>query len=241
MVFVVTVGYRRTARPGPWTVARRAKLTGVDDDVRRTRAAYDRVAEDYAARFAGELRDKPLDRGLLDAFAQQLPGPEPVADLGCGPGQVTRYLADRGVPALGVDLSPAMVALARRLVPGVEFRQGSLLELPAGDGEWAGITAFYAIIHLPPGTLPTALAEFHRALRGDGLVLLAFHVGEERITLDEWLGHQVSLDFQLLSPAAVEGALEAAGFTVAATLVRAPYPSEHPTRRAYVLARRRDG
>lgn len=212
----------------------------VDDEVGRTRASYDRVAEVYAARFAGELRDKPLDRGLLDAFAEQLPGPEPVADVGCGPGQVTRYLAHRGVPALGVDLSPAMVAQARRLSPGLAVLQGSLLDLPARDGEWAGITAFYAIIHLPAGTLPTALGEFHRVLRGGGLVLLAFHVGDERISLDEWLGQRVSLDFQLLQPAAVEGALEAAGFTVEATLVRAPYPSEHPTRRAYVLARRRD-
>ena len=82
---------------------------GIDESVR---AAYDVVAGDYAAEYAAELRDKPLDRALIEAFARQVKalgsgGGEPVvADVGCGPGHATRVVADLGLPVIGVDPSP---------------------------------------------------------------------------------------------------------------------------------------
>src|SRR5688500_11495048 len=90
------------------------------------RESYDRVAEAYAGRFFGELEHKPLDRMLLDHFAAELRGRGPVADIGCGPGQVARYLHDRGAESLGVDVSPGMVAVARRLSPAIPFLEGSM-------------------------------------------------------------------------------------------------------------------
>ncbi|HEX9037511.1 MAG TPA: class I SAM-dependent methyltransferase [Ktedonobacterales bacterium] len=204
-----------------------------------TRASYDAVAEEYAARFFGELAAKPLDRALLDAFAEQTRALGPVADLGCGPGQVARYLSERGCEALGIDLAPEMVAVARRLSPGVRFEQGSMLALDVADGGWGGLTAFYSIIHIAPDDLGRALAEFHRALRPGGLGLLAFHVGTERIHSDEWWNRPVELDFQFYELDDLAGRLESAGFTIEARLVRRPYaPIEHPSQRGYLLARK---
>ena len=66
----------------------------------QVRAAYDEVASEYANRISDELAGKPLDRALLDVFAQHVgPGPR-VCDAGCGPGHVARYLHDRGVNEL---------------------------------------------------------------------------------------------------------------------------------------------
>ena len=67
-----------------------------------TQTSYDTVASDYAVRIANELKDKPLDRQLLDRFAASVSGP--VCDMGCGPGHVTRYLHECGVDVFGVDL-----------------------------------------------------------------------------------------------------------------------------------------
>src|SRR5579871_6597302 len=128
------------------------------------RDSYDRVARRYADAHFGELEHKPLDRALLATFAEILPDPGRVADIGCGPGQVARYLHGLGINAFGVDLSPGMVQLARELSPGMEFIQGSMLELPLPDVALAGITAFYCIIHLLPEQRPGALAEFYRVL-----------------------------------------------------------------------------
>ena len=87
------------------------------------------------------------------------PTPRPACDMGCGPGHVARYLSEQGLEMVGVDLSPAMVERARRLTPQVEFRQGDMLALDVPDESWAGIAAFYSIIHIPRSDLPQALGE----------------------------------------------------------------------------------
>lgn len=202
----------------------------------KIRESYDRIARRYADRFLRELDHKPLDRMLLDHFAAELRGRGVVADLGCGPGQIARYLHDRGVSAIGVDLSDQMVRLAREAHPGIEFRGGTMLALEAEDGAWAGITAFYAIVHFEPAELPITFREMLRVLRSGGLLLLSFHAGEERVHLDEWEGEPVDIDWRFFPRALVEREIEAAGFAVDAVLERVSYPEEHPTRRVYVLA-----
>lgn len=200
---------------------------------------YDRVAAAYTERVFGELAHKPFDRELLDRFAERVRPLGPVCDLGCGPGHVARYLHERGLIATGVDLSPAMVNEAQHLNPGIVFRQGSMLELDFPDAAFGGITAFYSIIHVPRDLLPRAFAEMHRTLRPGGLLLLAFHIGQDDVHLDEWMDQKVSLDFYFFDRAAIERLLTEAGFVVEEARERPPYPDvEAQTTRAYVLARR---
>jgi SAM-dependent methyltransferase len=202
-------------------------------------ASYDRVAEEYARQFFGELAHKPFDRDLLTRFALRLRDAGPVCDLGCGPGQVARFLKEHGVEALGMDLSPVMVATASRLNPAIPFFQGDMRALPVSDGAWAGIAAFYAIVNIPRHELPTVIRELRRVLRPDGLLLLSFHVGTEVIHREELWGQRVSLDFYFFSMDEVLGLLRAAAFEIEEALEREPYAEvEYPSRRAYVLARR---
>ncbi len=205
-------------------------------------ASYDRVAREYAEHLYGELEGKLLDRELLDRFAERLRNAGPVCDLGCGPGQIARYLRDRGVEVHGIDLSPGMVAEAQRLNPDIPFSRGDMLALDSKDGAWAGIAAFYAIVHLLPEQIPQAFAEMKRVLRPGGLLLLAFHVGEEIIHRDELWGQEVDLDFRFFLPEDIEAALRSAGFEIDKVHIREPYPEvEHPSRRAYILARTAGG
>ncbi|WP_326796472.1 class I SAM-dependent methyltransferase [Streptomyces sp. NBC_01808] len=204
----------------------------------RTRTSYDTVAETYLGTVGGELAHKPLDRALLAALLEQAGDGAPVADLGCGPGHVTGWLAAHGARAVGIDLSPGMVALARREHPAAEFREGDLLRLPAADGEFGAAVALYSVIHLEPDELAPAFTEARRVLRPGGRLLVSFHVGTEVRHLDDWWGHPVDVDFRFLEPAAVAALLGAAGFEVEATLERAHYAQEPETTRAYLLARR---
>src|SRR5207248_1627982 len=182
------------------------------------RDSYGRLARPYADNLFDELSHKPLDRALLDAFAEEMRGQGPVVDVGCGPGQVARYLHERGVSVSGLDLSPGMVALAARLTPEVSFREGSILALPDPDGAWAGCVAFYAIVHFDTAELRQAMRELARVLRPAGLLLLAFHEGVERIHRDELLGVAVDLDFVFWETASVERELLEAGFVIEAKL-----------------------
>lgn len=202
-------------------------------------SSYDVVADEYVRRIFGELQDKPLDRELLDRFAASVRGVGPACDIGCGPGHVARYLHDRGIEVCGVDLSPAMVERARRLVPGVDFQPGDMMALDAPDGAWAGIAAFYSIIHIPRGDMAQVMREFRRVLRPGGILLLAFHIGDDTIHLDEWWGQKVYIDFFFFRSDEVAGYLRAAGFEIEEIIEREPYPDvEHQSRRAYIFARR---
>ena len=201
------------------------------------RRSYDEVADDYAAHFGAELAHKPLDRALLRALVE-LAGGSPIADIGCGPGHVSAFLAGLGLSAVGIDLSSRMIALGRRDHPEAEFRQGDFLSLPATDGEFGAAVALYSIIHLQPDDLCAAFVEVHRVLRSSGALLVSFHVGSEVRHLDNWWGHEVDIDFRFLECEKVVSILNKSGFTVGATLERASYPEESPTRRAYVLAHR---
>lgn len=202
-----------------------------------TRDAYAAVAETYAERLLDELTHKPFDRALLDVVAERTEGRGRVLDIGCGPGQVARYLDGRGVSVEGVDRSPEMLAVARRESPDLRFTEADFTALPFADGACAGVVGYYAIVHLPGDALPRVCEELRRVVREGAPVLLAFHVGDERVHLDAWWELPVSVDFFLHPVARVEEALRAAGFRVDARLERRPDPAvEHPSERAYVFA-----
>jgi ubiquinone/menaquinone biosynthesis C-methylase UbiE len=203
------------------------------------RACYDAVAREYADRFTGELAHKPLDRKLLERFASEVRGRGQVYDLGCGPGQTTAFLHGCGAQVRGFDLSAELLREARQLHPDVEFEQGDMLSLSMADASLAGVVAFYAIVHLSPAQLSRALAEMHRVLKPGGQLLLAFHIGEGSVHVDEFLGRPVALDFMMFNPQAVAGELTRSGFATVEIIERDPYPDvEYPSRRAYLFARK---
>ena len=162
-----------------------------------------------------------------------------MCDVGCGPGHVARYLHDRGVNVMGIDISQGMVEQAGKLNPGITFQQGNMLALDVADGAWAGIVAFYSIINIARAEVVPALKEMHRALRPGGLLFLAFHIGDEQIHMDEWWGEQVSVDFNFYRPEEMEEYLQEAVFLIEEIIERAPYEEvEYPSRRSYIFARK---
>jgi SAM-dependent methyltransferase len=203
------------------------------------RESYDRLAEEYARRIFDELQHKPLDRELLDRFAKQTKGQGDVCDMGCGPGHVARYLRDAGASVFGLDLSPGMLEQARKLGPDIPFREGNMLSLDIADGTLAGIAAFYAIVNIPKQSLPLVFREMERVLHSGGLLLLAFHAGDEVLHEEELWGHKLSMEFLFFQPSEIKLDLETAGFTIEEIVEREPYPEvEYQSRRAYIFARK---
>jgi len=207
--------------------------------IQDTQTSYDAVAPEYAERFKDEMDDKPFDRDCLDRLAREVGDLGPICDLGCGPGQIARYLHRQGVKTLGVDLSAKMVDEARRLNPEIHFHQGNMLSLPDADNSWGGIAAFYCIIHIPREQVVDALREVKRVLKPGGVLLVTFHIGAEIEHVEKIFEKTVNLDFAFYQPNEMEGWMNEAGFELEETLVREPNPAvEVATRRAYLFARK---
>src|SRR3954452_22125765 len=139
-----------------------------------TRSSYDTDASGYVEQVRELLSERPYLRASLALFADLVHGAGggPVADIGCGPGYVTGHLHQLGVDAFGIDLSPEMVAIARRDHPALRFEVGTMTALDLPDDSVTGVLAFWSVIHVPDRAVPGVFAEFHRVLCPGGPVLV---------------------------------------------------------------------
>ena len=190
-----------------------------------TRSSYDTDAVGYAEKVRGLLNETPYLRASLTLFAELVhsAGGGPVADVGCGPGYVTGYLHDAGVDVFGIDLSPEMVAIARRDYPELRFDVGTMTDLDLADDSVVGIVAFWSVIHVPDRAIPGVFEQFRRVLRPQGLLLVGFHVGDEtRHTSEGYTGRPINVASHRRQPSKITDWLRDAGFTIEAELVIGP-------------------
>jgi len=192
-----------------------------------TRTSYDTVAVSYAGLLRDALAGEPFQRGILALFAElvRAQAAGPVADIGCGPGRLTAHLRDIGLDAFGIDLSPAMIDVARQHHPGLRFEVGSMTDLALTDESVTGLLAWFSLIHVPDDEVPAVLAEFFRVLRPGGALLVSFHAGEgSELKTQGYGGHPMKVHVHRRSTARVAGWLRAAGFTVEAEMAHHPAP-----------------
>jgi SAM-dependent methyltransferase len=216
-----------------------------DDHVAAARAVYDVSTKRYVSFVGTEITaatEGPVDRSLLRAFVEFVAASRSarVADVGCGPGRVAAYLAAKGLDAIGIDVSPAMLAEARRAHPDIEFAEGRLDDLPIADGALAGAVCWYSIIYTPPERLDDAFAELRRVVEPGGHLLLAFQAGDggpTHRTDAHGTGLALTLYRHWLGDLTLR--LERARFVVRATAERAPELDHESTPQAFVIAQAR--
>lgn len=228
------------SKPLPQPTVDRDVVVAEGTAARDTRviAAYDAVAEAYATDIENDLARKPFDRWLLERVAILTDGP--IADIGCGPGETTQFLADAGAEAIGIDISPGMISAANRRHPDLTFQQGDLTRLlrPPSAPAWGAIVCWYAGIHLAASELGPVCASLARVLAPGGWLALSLHVGAEVQHLTEWFGSAVDVDVVLHDADDVVQAVQGAGMEIAERYLRGPLPGiEAPTDRLYLLAR----
>ena len=201
------------------------------------RAAYDTVAASYAEQVRLDRVEAGLDLAVIADFAARTAGGGPVLDAGCGPGRVTRYLADRGVRAFGIDLSPEMVRIAADLHPELSFATASIDALPVATGSLAGVLAWYSVIHTAPAELPVVVGELLRVLRPGGWLLVAGQSGSGTRHLASGYGHAVDLTAHLYTAEHLAELADRLGAVVHVRLTRGPERTERHAQ-AFVLAQR---
>jgi SAM-dependent methyltransferase len=125
---------------------------------------WERVAGKYDATWSSSTRQ--FIGPLLDSA--NVSATMSVLDVGCGPGYVSAAALERGATPIGLDFSQEMIAIAKRLFPKIEFRQGDAQNLPFDDASFDRVVANFALLHLAKPE--RAMAEANRVLKPGGRV-----------------------------------------------------------------------
>jgi len=129
------------------------------------RSGWQKAASRYHD-FFGSLTVQAIP-ALLDAVLEEKAGAKPrLLDVASGPGYVAAAAAERGVSAVGIDLSAAMSEAAARLCPGADFCVGDAEQLPFAEASFDAVAANFGLLHL--ARPEQALREARRVLRPGG-------------------------------------------------------------------------
>jgi SAM-dependent methyltransferase len=121
-----------------------------------------RVADKYDAVWATSTRQ--FIPPLIDAAG--VSAEMSILDVGCGPGYVSAAAAECGAIPTGLDFSKEMVAIAKKMFPRIEFKEGDAQNLPFADASFDRVLANFALLHLADPE--RACAEAFRVLKSGG-------------------------------------------------------------------------
>jgi SAM-dependent methyltransferase len=205
----------------------------------KTRYAYDLAAQKYHDLFHNEMAEKEYDRKLLDRFAGGFPKGALICDAGCGPSaHIGRYLFEKGLNVVGVDISDRCVELARIYNPGMAIEWGDMAHLAFPEDSFDGIISYYSIIHTPKSSVDEFFCEFRRILEPGGRLLVAVKAGTEEGYRNDLLGIETEIYFALFTEEEIAGYFERAKFQLEFLEKRNPYDFEISNERIFAIGRK---
>ena len=111
--------------------------------------------------------------------------PATVLDAGCGTGRVAIELARRGIDVVGVDLDPAMLEVARRKAPELDWREANLATLDLGRRFDLVVMAGNVLVFVAPGTEAAVVERTAAHLAPGGRLVAGFRLGAQ-LSLDDY-------------------------------------------------------
>lgn len=202
----------------------RQQATDPADTSRRVEDAYGSPAIDVEGLLGLRVSSGDPDRAVIEQWAEAVAGP--ILDVGSGTGRWTGHLAGLGHDVEGLEPVDRLIKWARSEHPSTVFHHGSFEDLTGSEQRWAGILAWYSLIHLGPEELPQTVAILRSALADGGSLLMSFFSGPRLEAFD----HPVTTAYRW-PMADVARILAGAGFEV--TTQHWDPPAPH----AYVVAR----
>lgn len=180
-----------------------------------TRAAYDLVAGEYAKRDQCVVPETFEVRAALRCFVRLLPRHATVLDVGSGAGRDSRFLHDRGLRVIGIDFSPRMVAVARKINPRIRYQIMDIEQLKFKVGMFDGVWANASLHHIPKKRLKKVLSKIYIVLRSGGIFFVKLKYGKgERMRANITFGKPTTRYFAFYHIRELSKLMRTAGFKI---------------------------
>ncbi len=166
------------------------------------------VSQNIAALLRHLEGTRPFSSKISTAPTLSTASTHDILDLGCGPGRDLKTFSELGHRAVGLDGTPAFVAMARAH-SGCEVWQQDLLALDLPPKQFDGIFANAVLFHVPTMALPSVLGQLRKTLRPRGVLFVSNPRGDDQEgwqqsrygvwhSLDGWRRHMRAAGFEEL-------------------------------------------
>lgn len=171
---------------------------------------YNAVADIYAKRY-GKI---DYCKTYIDEFVASLSGKD-VLDVGCGAGQITDYLTQKGFNVIGLDFSQELLKIAKQNFPNSKFMLVDICDYKQ-ETQVDGIITKDTLFHLPDEDLIHVLQKFKKLLKPSGNICIIMDIPKEtgeNIFVEE-LDSKQKVYYNYLSAEKLKNMLEKTGFIV---------------------------
>lgn len=134
---------------------------------------YNAIADTYAKCYS----EIDYCKSYIDEFIAKLSGKK-VLDIGCGAGQVTDYLTQKGIETIGIDFSEELLKIARKNFPSSKFILADVCEYEQKE-HVDGIITKDVLFHLPDENLIAVLQKFKKLLKPNGNLCIILEMMKE--------------------------------------------------------------
>ena len=204
-----------------------------------TRQAYNLAAQKYHDLFHNEMNEKEYDRKLLDSFAARFNKDSVICDAGCGPSaHIGKYLFDKGIKIVGVDISEKCIELAKLNNPEMKFECDDICDMPFDDNSFDGLISYYSIINTPKIYVNRIFSEFRRVLKPEGHLLVAVKAGITEGYIDDLLGIKTRIYSAFFTQEEIVAYFSQAGFLLEFFDKRNPYDFEISNERIFAVGKK---
>jgi ubiquinone/menaquinone biosynthesis C-methylase UbiE len=171
---------------------------------------YKKIASIYSDQYFNDLSDTPY----IDKFLSKLKSGSNILDVGCGPGQFSKYMISKGFTVEGIDFTKEMIKIAKEKVPEGKFKYMDMRDLDYKSESFEGMLVAYSLIHIPSKEIYETLKGFKRILKHGGYILIIAQRGKADQIVEETLKDGARMFINFFKPEDLKNHLTMAGFKV---------------------------
>jgi len=199
---------------------------------------YDQIVLKYIKHFYDDFSDQEE----LDEFLQRIRPGGQVLDIGCGPGQFSKYCATRGFRVVGVDLSFEMISAAKKLDTLSQYSIMNMRFPSFRKSSFHGLLVAYSFLHIEPKYAETTLLGFRSLLKPKGYLSLMLKEGKGEKKIRGSLNQSLKFYTKLWGVEEIKSLLGTCGYIIESCKIKKPYnKKEYQFNKIIIIARKGEG